>query len=94
MSEQKLPLQVWVHLTSGVTRNLLQLSSMPEQQLVVRKQLKQARQAGVDGIMVPISWRLVAPFTPEQADDAHSWLAYRQLFELIRAEGLKIVADF
>lgn len=94
MSEQKLPLQVWVHLTSGVTRNLLQLSSMPEQQLVVRKQLKQARQAGVDGIMVPISWRLVAPFTPEQADDAHSWLAYQQLFELIRTEGLKIVADF
>ena len=94
MSEQKLPLQVWVHLTSGVTRNILQLPATPEQQMAVRKQLKQARLAGVDAIIVPVCWRLIAPFSPEQAESASAWHPYQQLFTLIREEGLKIVADF
>lgn len=62
--------------------------------MAVRKQLKQARLAGVDAIIVPVCWRLIAPFSPEQAESASAWHPYQQLFTLIREEGLKIVADF
>ena len=93
MNSIKSPLQVWVHLSADLTRNILQLPATPEQFQALQQKLRRARQAGVDGIIVPISWRHVAPFIPEQVEQAASWQAYHQLFTLIRAEGLQIIPD-
>lgn len=85
--------QVWVHLSADLTRNILQLPATPEQFQTLQQKLRRARQAGVDGIIVPISWRHVAPFSPEQVEQAASWQAYHQLFTLIQGEGLQIIPD-
>ncbi len=94
MAQSHAPLQVWVHQAPGLMRNLLQLPSSFAEQQAFKQQLQQARQLGVDGIIVPINWRLVAPFVPEQAEQASSWHGYRQLFRLIREQRLKVMADF
>ena len=93
MNTIKSPLQVWVHLSADLTRNILQLPATPEQFLSLQQKLRRARLAGVDGIIVPVSWRHVAPFTPEQVDEATAWRPYHQLFTMIRGEGLQIVPD-
>ncbi|MFB0954519.1 MAG: hypothetical protein QMB70_08580, partial [Aeromonadaceae bacterium] len=93
MDTIKKPLQVWVHLSADLTRNLLQLPATPEQFQSLQQKLRRARMAGVDGVIVPVSWRHVAPFMPEQVLDASSWRPYQQLFSLIRSEGLQIIPD-
>lgn len=93
MDTIKKPLQVWVHLSADLTRNLLQLPATPEQFQSLQQKLRRARMAGVDGVIVPVSWRHVAPFMPEQVLDAASWRPYQQLFSLIRSEGLQIIPD-
>ena len=93
MDTIKSPLQVWVHLSADLTRNLLQLPATPEQFLSLQQKLRRARLAGVDGIIVPVSWRHIAPFTPEQVDEVTAWHPYHQLFTMIRGEGLQIVRD-
>ena len=93
MDTIKKPLQVWVHLSADLTRNLLQLPTAPEQFQALQQKLRRARMAGVDGIIVPVSWRHVAPFMPEQVEEAKMWRPYQQLFSLIRGEGLQIIPD-
>ena len=48
---------------------------------------------GVDALVVPIHWRWIAPFAPEQANEAASWAGYQRLFTQIHSQGLKIVAE-
>ena len=50
MDTIKKPLQVWVHLSADLTRNLLQLPTAPEQFQALQQKLRRARMAGVDGI--------------------------------------------
>ena len=93
MTIKNAPLQLWVHLGSSLSRNLLQLPASSTFLRSLEQQLRHAQQAGVDAIVVPISWRHVAPYVPEQADQALSWQPYVQLFTLARQLGLKVIPD-
>lgn len=93
MSASSSPLHVWMHLGAELTRNLPQWLTDPASTRTLQQRLQQARQAGAEGIVVPISWRHVAPFRPEQVEEAASWQCYQSLFMLIRDAGLQIVPD-
>lgn len=69
--------------SADLTRNLLQLPTAPEQFQALQQKLRRARMAGVGSIIVPVSWRHVAPFMPEQVEEAKMWRPYQQLFSLI-----------
>ncbi|KAK3028443.1 hypothetical protein RJ639_039035 [Escallonia herrerae] len=52
----------------------------------LEKQLKQLREAGVDGVMLDVWWGIVESKGPKQYD----WSAYRSLFQLVKICGLKL----
>lgn len=54
----------------------------------LRKKLKILKGADVDGVMLDVWWGIVESKSPEKYD----WSAYRQLFEIIKEEGLKLQA--
>ncbi|MFC3913988.1 family 14 glycosylhydrolase [Pseudaeromonas sharmana] len=93
MTIKNAPMQLWVHLGVTLSRNLLQLPESPELFEHLRQQMQQARLSGVDAVVLPISWRHVAPFAPEQASQASSWRPYCQLFTMARQLGLKVIPD-
>mgnify|MGYP003589920667 CR=1 FL=1 len=93
MTVSSSPLHVWMHLGAELTRNLPQWLTDPAAIRALQQRLQQARQAGAEGIVVPISWRHVAPYRPEQVEDAAAWQCYQALFALIRDAGLQIVPD-
>ncbi|KAL6871501.1 hypothetical protein ACP4OV_014330 [Aristida adscensionis] len=55
---------------------------------VLRAQLRRLRDAGVDGVMVDVWWGIVEGGRPGR----YEWRAYRELFRLVQAEGLKLQA--
>ncbi|WP_409423005.1 family 14 glycosylhydrolase [Pseudaeromonas sp. ZJS20] len=93
MSAHTGPLQSWVYLDTESTRRLVQLPASAEQTALWLDQLQQLRRQGVDALVVPIHWRWIAPFAPEQANEAASWAGYQRLFTQIHSQGLKIVAE-
>lgn len=54
----------------------------------IEKQLKQLREAEVDGVMVDVWWGIVEAKGPKLYD----WGAYKSLFELVKRCGLKLQA--
>lgn len=54
----------------------------------IEKQLKQLREADVDGVMVDVWWGIVEAKGPKVYD----WGAYKSLFELVKRCGLKLQA--
>lgn len=54
----------------------------------LREQLKQLKEADVDGVMVDVWWGIIEGNGPKQYD----WNAYGSLFRIIKEEGLKIQA--
>ncbi|EEF46659.1 Beta-amylase, putative [Ricinus communis] len=54
----------------------------------LKKQLKELKATGVDGVMVDVWWGIIESKGPKQYD----WSAYRSLFELIQQIELKIQA--
>ncbi|KAI3863062.1 hypothetical protein MKW98_015520 [Papaver atlanticum] len=54
----------------------------------IEKQLKQLREAEVDGVMVDVWWGIVEANGPKVYD----WGAYKSLFELVKRCGLKLQA--
>ncbi|KAL6656702.1 hypothetical protein ACP70R_004482 [Stipagrostis hirtigluma subsp. patula] len=54
----------------------------------LRAQLRRLRDAGVDGVMVDVWWGIVEGAGP----GLYEWRAYRELFRLVQAEGLKLQA--
>jgi endo-1,4-beta-mannosidase len=54
----------------------------------LRAQLRRLRAAGVDGVMVDVWWGIVEGAGPA----LYEWRAYRELFGIVQAEGLKLQA--
>ncbi|TKW35150.1 hypothetical protein SEVIR_2G353000v4 [Setaria viridis] len=54
----------------------------------LRAQLRRLRAAGVDGVMVDVWWGIVEGAGPAR----YEWRAYRELFGIVQAEGLKLQA--
>ncbi|CAN6211887.1 unnamed protein product [Urochloa humidicola] len=54
----------------------------------LRAQLRRLRAAGVDGVMVDVWWGIVEGGGPGR----YEWRAYRDLFGIVQAEGLKLQA--
>lgn len=54
----------------------------------IRKQLRELKSAGVDGVMVDVWWGLIEAKGPKQYD----WTAYRTLFQVVEDCDLKIQA--
>ncbi|KAK9924597.1 hypothetical protein M0R45_032960 [Rubus argutus] len=52
------------------------------------KQLKELKEAGVDGVMVDVWWGIVESKGPKQYD----WTAYRSMFQAVQECGLKLQA--
>ncbi|OMO60195.1 Glycoside hydrolase, family 14B, plant [Corchorus capsularis] len=75
---------VYVMLPLGVISN----ENVFETKTVMEKQLKELKEAGVDGVMVDVWWGIVESKGPKQYD----WSAYRNLFELFQECGLKLQA--
>ncbi|XP_073005111.1 beta-amylase [Typha latifolia] len=75
---------VYVMLPLGVISFVNKLEK-PEE---LRKQLKQLRAAEVDGVMVDVWWGIIEAKGPK----LYEWGAYRQLFQMVKEEGLKLQA--
>ncbi|XP_066394954.1 beta-amylase-like [Miscanthus floridulus] len=54
----------------------------------LRAQLRRLREAGVDGVMVDVWWGIVEGAGPA----LYEWRAYRELFRIVQAQGLKLQA--
>lgn len=54
----------------------------------LRAQLRRLRDAGVDGVMADVWWGIVEGAGPER----YEWRAYRELFGMVRDEGLRLQA--
>ncbi|KAL0328239.1 UNVERIFIED_CONTAM: Beta-amylase [Sesamum calycinum] len=54
----------------------------------LEKQLKELKEAGVDGVMVDVWWGITESKGPNQYD----WSSYRRLFQLVEKTGLRIQA--
>ena len=54
----------------------------------LRAQLRRLREAGVDGVMVDVWWGIVEGAGP----GLYEWRAYRELFRIVQAQGLKLQA--
>jgi beta-amylase len=54
----------------------------------LRARLRRLRGAGVDGVMVDVWWGIVEGAGPA----LYEWRAYRELFRVVQAEGLKLQA--
>lgn len=54
----------------------------------LKEQLKQLRDAGVDGVMVDVWWGIIEAKGPKQ----YEWSGYRSLFQLVQECGLKVQA--
>ncbi|MBW8189617.1 family 14 glycosylhydrolase [Neiella marina] len=94
MAKSHYPLAVWLYAPADLHRLMYALASDLTLQKGLTQKFTHARKLGVDGIIVPISWRIVAPFHPDNANDAKSWRGYRMLFELLRSAGLNIIPEF
>ncbi|KAJ3670358.1 hypothetical protein LUZ60_010682 [Juncus effusus] len=75
---------VYVMLPLDVISPENQLSKPDE----LRNQLKTLKKADVDGVMVDVWWGIVESNEPKSYD----WSSYRQLFQIIQEEGLKLQA--
>lgn len=53
---------------------------------ILEKQLKELREAGIDGVMTDVWWGVVESKGPKQYD----WSGYRSLFKLVQDCGLKM----
>ncbi|XP_072951326.1 beta-amylase-like isoform X2 [Typha angustifolia] len=75
---------VYVMLPLGV----ISFENKLEKPKELRKQLKQLRAADVDGVMVDVWWGIIEAKGPK----LYEWGAYRQLFQMVKEEGLKLQA--
>ncbi|KAJ3670355.1 hypothetical protein LUZ60_010679 [Juncus effusus] len=75
---------VYVMLPLDVISPENQLSKPDE----LRNQLNTLKKADVDGVMVDVWWGIVESNGPKSYD----WSSYRQLFQIIQEEGLKLQA--
>ncbi|MBD1388922.1 family 14 glycosylhydrolase [Neiella sp. HB171785] len=94
MTQSLYPLAVWLYAPADLHRLMYALASDLSLQKSLTQKFSQARKLGVDGIIVPISWRIIAPFHPDNAEQEKSWRGYRTLFELLRSTGLNIIPEF
>ncbi|CAL5072298.1 unnamed protein product [Urochloa decumbens] len=76
------PVYVMLPLEVVTTENEL------EDAAALRAQLRRLRAAGVDGVMVDVWWGIVEGAGPSR----YEWRAYRELFGVVQAEGLKLQA--
>ncbi|CAO1941724.1 unnamed protein product [Urochloa humidicola] len=76
------PVYVMLPLEVVTTENEL------EDAAELRAQLQRLHAAGVDGVMVDVWWGIVEGGGPSR----YEWRAYRELFEIVQAEGLKLQA--
>ncbi|CAN6219112.1 unnamed protein product [Urochloa humidicola] len=74
------PIYVMLPLEVVTTENEL------ENAAGLRAQLRRLRVAGVDGVMVDVWWGIVEGAGPCR----YEWRAYRELFGIVQAEGLKL----
>ncbi|WOK99765.1 hypothetical protein Cni_G08477 [Canna indica] len=75
---------VYVMLQLGVV-NAENVLEKPEE---LRAQLKQLKAADVDGVMVDVWWGIIEGKGPK----SYEWGSYRELFKMIKEEGLKLQA--
>ncbi|CAN6205647.1 unnamed protein product [Urochloa humidicola] len=76
------PVFVMLPLEVVTTKNQL------DDAAALRAQLRRLRAAGVDGVMVDVWWGIVEGGGP----GSYEWRAYRDLFGIVQAEGLKLQA--
>ncbi|XP_073108432.1 beta-amylase [Elaeis guineensis] len=76
------PVYVMLPLGAVAAENVFE---KPEE---LRNQLKKLRAADVDGVMVDVWWGIIEALSPKKYD----WSAYRQLFQMVKEEGLKLQA--
>ncbi|MCM2678530.1 family 14 glycosylhydrolase [Echinimonas agarilytica] len=94
MTSSFLPLKVWLYAPVDLHRHIHGLTEDRVRKEALSKKFSNARKQGVDALILPISWRVVAPFHPENALQQESWDGYRCLFELMREAGLGIIPEF
>ncbi|RCU45520.1 hypothetical protein DU002_15840 [Corallincola holothuriorum] len=88
------PAQIWVHAPASLHRIINSLPDQPAYRQALVTKFAAAKKNGVDGIIVPISWRTVAPFHPDNVEQAQRWQGYLSLFSLIRQAQLKLIPEF
>ncbi|GAA5218584.1 family 14 glycosylhydrolase [Corallincola platygyrae] len=94
MAQSHSPARIWVHAPASLHRIINGLPNQTSHRQALASQLTTAKKQGVDGIIVPISWRTIAPFHPANVEDKARWQGYLTLFKLIKKAGLEIVPEF
>lgn len=95
MIKKQKVLQVWMHIPATFNRRLVLLNSPQHAcSVLFLKQLKTAKSLGVDAIVLPINWRVVAPHGPVDIDNKENWQNYRNVIELCISQGLNVIPEF
>lgn len=95
MIKKQKVLQVWMHIPATFNRRLVLLNTpLHSYSVLFLKQLKIAKSLGVDAIVLPISWRVVAPHGPADIHNKDNWQNYRNAIELCISQGLNVIPEF
>lgn len=79
-------LHLWAHLGASVHP----LTFSPDD---LRARLEQARLLGIEGVVVPMLWRHVAPDLPGQVAEPAAWQGVMRLCHCIADAGLKVIPE-
>ena len=85
MSAASAPLHLWAHLGA--------ISHPHKAMDGLSPRLARARALGVEGVVVPVLWRHVAPDSPRQMESAAAWQPLLRLCQTIIESGLAVIPE-